>query len=80
MEGTPNPVDRDVRQLQKCTHLYFFLRILRRKNVDSCEIQWKVTLSFLLDKNKYIKVVAKSSTVTLTVKNTKLPFSQLSFL
>ena len=32
------------------------------------------------DKNKYIKVVAKSCTVTLTGIYTKLPFSQLSFL
>ena len=46
MEGTPNTVDSVIRQLQKCTYLCLFLRYLRRKNVDSCGIPWKVTLSF----------------------------------
>ena len=48
MEGTPNTVDRVIRQLKKCTYLCLFLRYLRRRIVDSCEIQWKVTLSFHL--------------------------------
>ena len=63
--------------------MYSFIlifEVIEKKNVDSCEIQWKVTLSFHLDKNKYIKVEANCCTVTLTVQNTKLPFSQLSFL
>ena len=75
-----NPVDRDVRQVAEMYSFILFFEVIEKKNVDSCEIQWKVTLSFHLDKNKYIKVVAKSCTVTLTVKYTKLPFSQLSFL
>ena len=48
MEGTPNTVDRVIKQLQKCTYLCLFLMYLRRRNVDSCGIQWKVTLSFHL--------------------------------